>query len=60
MITFSLDHIDDDSEASYEVMRLLTALTAKIQSNQHGFLDEEIFILRDINGNKVGAAGLTL
>ncbi len=54
-IMFGLNHVEpQDREA--EVGRLLSVLTEKLALSETTLKEGDAFILRDINGNRVGVA----
>ncbi len=51
-----LDHIESEGRA-FEAARILTDLAEKVRTQD--VQDKDTFILRDINGNRVGVADVT-
>lgn len=54
-IMFGLGHVEE-SEQNDEAMRLLAELGKKIYTESNQLKAGDVFILRDINGNRVGVA----
>lgn len=54
-IMFGLDHIEA-IEQNDETQRLLAELSKKIYTESRQLKAGDVFILRDINGNRVGVA----
>jgi hypothetical protein len=54
-IMFGLDHVEQ-SDKNQEAMRLLAELSKKIYTESVELKAGDMFILRDLNGNRVGVA----
>lgn len=54
-IMFGLDHVEQ-SQQNEETRRLLAELSKKIYTESQQLKAGDVFILRDINGNRVGVA----
>ena len=54
-IMFGLDHIEA-TEQNDETQRLLAELSKQIYTESRQLKAGDVFILRDINGNRVGVA----
>ena len=54
-VMFDLDHVEEDQQND-EAMRLLAELGKKIYTESKQLKVGDVFILRDINGNRVGVA----
>lgn len=54
-IMFGLDHVEP-TEQNEETRRLLAELSNKIYTESRALTVGDTFILRDINGNRVGVA----
>ena len=54
-IMFGLDHVEQ-SQQNEEARRLLAELSKKIYTESQQLTAGDVFILRDINGNRVGVA----
>jgi len=54
-VMFGLGHVEEDQQND-EAMRLLAELGKKIYTESKQLKVGDVFILRDINGNRVGVA----
>ena len=54
---FGLGHVEE-SEQNDEAMRLLAELGKKIYTESKQLKAGDVFIIRDINGNRVGVADI--
>lgn len=54
-VMFGLSHVEEDQQND-EAMRLLAELGKKIYTESKQLKAGDVFILRDINGNRVGVA----
>lgn len=54
-IMFGLDHVED-FDRNDETLRLLADLSKQIYTESRELKAGDVFILRDINGNRVGVA----
>ena len=54
-IMFGLDHVEVDQQ-NEEARRLLAELSKKIYTESKQLTAGDVFILRDINGNRIGVA----
>lgn len=52
-IMFGLNHVAHD-EAHIETARLIRSVADKLAETEHALMPGDVFILRDINGNRVG------
>ena len=56
-IMFGLGHVEESGQND-EAMRLLAELGKKIYTESNQLKAGDVFILRDINGNRVGVADI--
>jgi hypothetical protein len=54
---FGLSHVEE-SEQNDEAMRLLAELSKKIYTESKQLKAGDVFIIRDVNGNRVGVADI--
>ena len=56
-VMFGLNHVEEDQQND-EAQRLLAELGKKIYTESRQLKAGDVFILRDINGNRVGVADI--